>query len=216
MVFHWSLSDNKSHQVSRTLLSILADFNNAVVWMVSTRPLISKSSCPCTRPLVTVLRAPITIDTTITFILHSFSNSLTSSRYSSVFFSFFQFYSVFRWDSKVHNSAWSIFVVVVVVVDNYKVWWSGQDKVIHLYLKIPEKFMRLILQDGFLVVHIPFICMVEFKPLAQFPVDHLVHLVVICCILLLCDWSFCFYHHITYIGCFVASYLFLLWYDESL
>ena len=29
-----------------TLLSILADLNNTVIWMVSTRPLISKSSCP--------------------------------------------------------------------------------------------------------------------------------------------------------------------------
>ena len=38
MVFHWSLSDSKSPQVSRTLLSILAVLNNAVVWMVSTRP----------------------------------------------------------------------------------------------------------------------------------------------------------------------------------
>ena len=32
MVFHWRLSDSKSPQVSRTLLSILAVFNNAVVW----------------------------------------------------------------------------------------------------------------------------------------------------------------------------------------
>ena len=38
MVFHWRLSDSKSPQVSKTLLSILAIFNNAVVWMVSTRP----------------------------------------------------------------------------------------------------------------------------------------------------------------------------------
>ena len=38
MVFHWSLSDNKSPQVSRTLLSILADLKNAVVWMVPTSP----------------------------------------------------------------------------------------------------------------------------------------------------------------------------------
>ena len=37
MVFHWSLRDNKSPQVSRTLLSIRTVFNNAVVWMVSTR-----------------------------------------------------------------------------------------------------------------------------------------------------------------------------------
>ena len=47
MVFLWSLSDSKSPQVSRTLLSILADLNNAVVRMVSTRVFISKSSSPC-------------------------------------------------------------------------------------------------------------------------------------------------------------------------
>ena len=38
MVFHWSLSDSKSPQVSRILLSILAILNNVLVWMVSARP----------------------------------------------------------------------------------------------------------------------------------------------------------------------------------
>ena len=66
MVFNWSLSDNKSPQVSRTLLSILAVFNNVVVWMVSTRALISKSSSPFNNPLVTV---PIII---IIIILYEF------------------------------------------------------------------------------------------------------------------------------------------------
>ena len=42
-VSHWSLSDSKLPQVFRNLFSILADLNNNVaVWMVSTRPLISK------------------------------------------------------------------------------------------------------------------------------------------------------------------------------
>ena len=44
MVFHWTLSDSKSSLVSRTLLSILADLNNAAVWGVSPCPLISKST----------------------------------------------------------------------------------------------------------------------------------------------------------------------------
>ena len=44
-----------------TLLSILADFNNATVCMISIRPLISKSSSPCTDSLVNILSAPITI-----------------------------------------------------------------------------------------------------------------------------------------------------------
>ena len=53
MVFHWSLSDSKYPKFSSTLLSILADLNNAIVLMVSTRPLISKSSSPIINPLVT-------------------------------------------------------------------------------------------------------------------------------------------------------------------
>ena len=44
VVFYWSLSDNKFPQVSTILLGILSDLSNAVVWIVSTRPIISKSS----------------------------------------------------------------------------------------------------------------------------------------------------------------------------
>ena len=40
MVSHWSSSDSKSTQVSSTLLSILANLINAVVWMVSTHPVV--------------------------------------------------------------------------------------------------------------------------------------------------------------------------------
>ena len=72
MVFNWSSSNNKSLQVSRTLLSILADLNKAVVSMVSTRPLISKSSTPFTHPLVSVPSVTITIGITVPFIFHSF------------------------------------------------------------------------------------------------------------------------------------------------
>ena len=73
MVFHWSLSDSKSPQVSMTLLSILVILNNAVVWIVSTRPPTSKSSSPFSSPLVTVPNAPITIDIMVTCMFHSFS-----------------------------------------------------------------------------------------------------------------------------------------------
>ena len=68
MVFHWSLSDNKS-QVSSTLLSILGVLNNVLVWMVSTRPLISISSSPFNNPLVTVTKAPIAIGIIVTIII---------------------------------------------------------------------------------------------------------------------------------------------------
>ena len=85
MVFPRSLSDSKSPQVSRILLSILADRNNAVVWIVSTRPLISKSFSPFIKLSVTVPRAPITIGINITFMFHSFFKSLARSRYLSLF-----------------------------------------------------------------------------------------------------------------------------------
>ena len=73
MVFHWILSDSKSPQVTTTLLSILADLNNAVVWIVSTRPVNSMSSSPYINPLVTIPRAPVTISIIVTFMFHSFS-----------------------------------------------------------------------------------------------------------------------------------------------
>ena len=73
MVFHWTLSDCKTPQVSKTLLSILAVLNNVVGRMVITRPLISKSSCPFTNPLVTVPKEPITFGIIVTFMFHSFS-----------------------------------------------------------------------------------------------------------------------------------------------
>ena len=72
MVFQWSLNDSKSPQVSRTLLSILADLNNFVVWMASIRPPTSNSSSPFSNPLVTVPKAPITIGIIVTFMFHSF------------------------------------------------------------------------------------------------------------------------------------------------
>ena len=80
MAFHWSLSNSKSPQVSRTFLSILANHSNAVVWKVSSRPLISNSSSPCTNPLVTILSTLITIGITVTFMFHDFFSSLARSK----------------------------------------------------------------------------------------------------------------------------------------
>ena len=85
MVFHWSLSDSESPQVSRTGLRILAVLSNDVVWIVSTRLPTSKSSRPFNHPLVIVPNAPITIGTIVTFMFHNFFNSLARSRYLSFF-----------------------------------------------------------------------------------------------------------------------------------
>ena len=91
MFFYWSLSDYKSPQVSWTLLSILAVLNNAVIWMVSTRPPTSKSSSPFSNPLVTVPNAPITIGIIVTCMFHSLFNSLARPRYLSFFSHSFSF-----------------------------------------------------------------------------------------------------------------------------
>ena len=91
MVSHWSLSDNKFPKVSKILLSILADLNNAVYWMVSTRPLISKYSSPYTNPLVTVPRVPITIGIIVSFMFHNCFNSLAKWRYLFLFLYSFNF-----------------------------------------------------------------------------------------------------------------------------
>ena len=66
----WSFTwvwETKSLLKSPEISSILANLNNAVVWMVSTHSFISKSSSPCINPLVTVPRAPITIGIIVTF-----------------------------------------------------------------------------------------------------------------------------------------------------
>ena len=91
MAFHWRLSDSKSPQVSRTLLSIQAVLNNAVIWIVSTRLPTSKSSSPFNNPLVTVPKPPITIAIIVTFMFHSFFYSLARSRYLSFFSHSFSF-----------------------------------------------------------------------------------------------------------------------------
>ena len=140
MASHWSLSDNESPQVSRTLLSILTDLINAVVWMVSTRPVISKSSSPLNNPLVTVPRAPIIIGIIVTFMFYSSFNSLARSRY---LFFFSHSFSFTLWLARIAKS--TIQRVLSIFIDYYKVWSSGRDLVIRLYLKIPEEFVRLIL-----------------------------------------------------------------------
>ena len=72
MVFHSTVCEVGSPQVSRSLLGILDDLKNAVVWMVSTGIFIFKSSRPRTNDLVTILSALITIGITVIFIFHCF------------------------------------------------------------------------------------------------------------------------------------------------
>ena len=112
MVFHWSLSDSKSPQVSKTLLSILAFLNNAVVWMISTRPPTSNSSRPFNNPLVTVPKAPITISTIVTLMFHSFFNSQATSR--NLFFFSHSFMFILWSAGTVDSFANSLFLLIII------------------------------------------------------------------------------------------------------
>ena len=81
--------------------------------MVSTRPLISKSSSPCTHPLVAVPRAPTTIGITVTFMLHSFllillggQPRLKSLQFGK--FSFFLFLLIITRSGRLAEIRWSV------------------------------------------------------------------------------------------------------------
>ena len=155
---------------------------NAVLWMVSTRPLISKSSCRYITSLVTVLRAPITIRIIVTFMLTVFS-TLEQGRGN---YPFFGLLSVLLFGlSGQQRPQFCKFSFFSFLADFYTVWLSGRDEVILLYQIIPEEFVHLIFLNGFLLLHI-FVHMVKFKFLLKFPVNHLAHTVVSSLIFFLC------------------------------
>ena len=108
----WNLSNCKSPQVSKTLLSNLADLNNAVVWMVSTCLLISNFFSPCTNPILILTRAPITIGNTVILMFHSFPVPCQGrGTYLS-----FRFLSILLWESKVHNYTSSFLLLLLLLI----------------------------------------------------------------------------------------------------
>ena len=100
-----------------------------VVLIVSTPTLISKSSSPCTNPLVTVPKAAFSILITVTFMFHSFFNSQQDP---GAFFSLS--FNFTLWSSKTAKSTiWQVHFFFFFVDYNF-IWFSGRDKVIHSYL----------------------------------------------------------------------------------
>ena len=151
-------------------MNILVDLNNAVVWMVSSRPLISKFSSPFINPLVTVPRAPITIGINVTFMFHSFFNSQARSRYLSYFSLSFNF-KVVSQDSKVNNFASSLFLIIRsrrLAEMKRSVCMTKSQRSLCMSISgiIIINIVCVILQDRCWVVHIPFVCMVKLEFLA--------------------------------------------------
>ena len=136
--------------------------------------LVSPSlQCFFYNPSVTVLRARIIIGINDTFMFYSFFQS--PRKVDVLVFNFFQFYSVLSRSIKVHNFESSPLLLFFLSSVRWK--------------RLGDTFVcqnpRGILPDWCWVVHIPFVRMVEFKFLAQFPMDHLTHSVVSCLILFL-------------------------------
>ena len=72
VAFCRSQSDSKSPQFFMTLLSVLANLNGAVVWVVTILPLFSSSTIFFFRPLRTVSSVRTLIGTVVTFMFHVF------------------------------------------------------------------------------------------------------------------------------------------------
>ena len=132
---HWSVRGSRSPQVSRTLLSILVDPDNAVVWRVLIFSLISNSLTFHSKHSVTFIKC------TNYYWYHchlyvprAFLALQARSKYFTL------------WSGKTTKILKMTRVFLLVYW--YLVWPSMQDWVIRLFLKIPENFMRLILKDG--------------------------------------------------------------------
>ena len=98
MVFHWNLRD-KFPQVSRTLLSILPDLNNAGICLVSVLKLISNSASLFGKHFGTVQSSsPGIIDIAIVNIFRCLFSSHKTPKYLLIF----SLYSVVCRKSKIH------------------------------------------------------------------------------------------------------------------
>ena len=95
-------------------------------------------------------------------------SSLENSKYFSLFLFFlFILFDPLGRQSPLFGRFFFFFQLLLYI------WSSTRDKMICLYLKIPDNFLRLIIRYGFWFWHVPFFFWVKFEFLAQFPGDHL-------------------------------------------
>ena len=137
MFTHRILSDSKSPQVCRTILIMQVDLNNAVVWIVCTRSVISKSSSSWTNTWSLCQQHQLLLVSPSLSYSTVFFNSLARSKYPSFFSLSFNFilYSVDT--TKFYNLA-SCFFFCCWLSLGLVIWPRFGDTLIsHLYfLKI--------------------------------------------------------------------------------
>ena len=156
-------------------------------------------------PLMTVLRAPIIIGIIVTFMFHSFFNSLERSRYLS--FSLSVNFTLWSTGTAQQSRQFCKFLFFFLV-DYYKIWQRLGDP----FLCQNPKGVCACPSPGQMLG-----CAFTICSYGQI-VDHFAHPVMSILILIL--WQFArfadyvidgfVYHHTTHIRCFVASYQFLL------
>ena len=137
LVSHWS--DSKSSSVSRTLLSILINLNNAVDVMDFPCSIYSQVLNPFSilwelsqvhQPLLESVSSSISL----------FFSSLAKVWYLSLF-SISCFHSVNCWDSKLHYSAGSLFLLTITRSCHLtKIRWSVCIAIIILIILLPTSF----------------------------------------------------------------------------
>ena len=120
---HWSLSDSKSLQVSRTLLSILANLNNAVVWMVLILSLIFNSFSLFFQTFGDHSKCP---NYNWYHCLPHHPQFLVLCQGPSIrLFLCFYFHSVIHWNGKIHSTAHSFFLLINPRSSFLtEIWWS--------------------------------------------------------------------------------------------
>ena len=134
MVSPWSLSDIEYLLFSRTLLSILANFDDAVLQKVSTYFQVLQSLYQSFNDSAKITNHNWYHCHFHVLLFFQFPNQV---QVLILFFAFFQFYPMISQDSKILNSASSFFLILITRSGSLAMMF-------HLYLKIPN-FVHLIL-----------------------------------------------------------------------
>ena len=116
MVFDWCPCDSKSFHISKSLLSIPVDPNNALICLVSIRPLISMSSGPRTMHWWVYQKQRLQLVSPSLSYSIVFFWSFANSRYLSLFSPSF---SLTLWTARTAKTAiWQLVFQTIVS------WWS--------------------------------------------------------------------------------------------